>query len=106
MRNDPENYSCYLSNKKQPNCIDLGNRCIRFNINIDQNDRGKAEKIAQDYLYELLSYGDGVATQENINMMNDRFAKPFRIEEEKRKEEELKRKELAELKRLKEKYKS
>ena len=26
MRNDPENYSCYLSNKKQPNCIDLGNR--------------------------------------------------------------------------------
>ena len=24
MRNDSENYSCYLSNKKQPNCIDLG----------------------------------------------------------------------------------
>lgn len=104
MRNDPENYSCYLSNKKQPNCIDLGNRWIRFDINIDQNNRGKAEKIAQDYLYELLSYGDGMVTRENIGMMNDRFAEPFRIADEQRKQEELKQKELAELKRLKAKY--
>ena len=103
---DPDNYTCYLSNKKQPNCIELGNGWIRFNINIDKNDRKRAEKIAQDYLYELLSYGDGIVTRENIGMMNDRFAEPFRIEEEKRKQEELRQKELAELKRLKEKYES
>ena len=104
--NDPENYSCYLSNKKQPNCIDLGNGWIRFNINIDKNDRKRAEKIAQDYLYELLSYGDGIVTRENIGVMNDKFAEPFRIAEEKKKQEELRQKELAELKRLKEKYES
>lgn len=103
---DPDNYTCYLSNKKQPNLIELGHSWIRFNINIDKNDRNRAEKIAQDYLYELLSYGDGIVTRENIGMMNDRFAEPFRIEEEKRKEEQLKEKELAELKRLKEKYES
>lgn len=106
IRHDPDNYTCYLSNKKQPNCIELGNRWLRFNINIDKNDRKRAEKIAQDYLYELLSYGDGIITRENIGMMNDRFAEPFRIEEEQRKEKQLKEKELAELKRLKEKYES
>ena len=106
MRNDSENYSCYLSNKKQLNCIDLGNGWIRFNINIDKNDRKRAEKIAQDYLYELLSYGDGIVTRENIGVMNDKFAEPFRIAEEKKKQEELRQKELAELKQLKEKYES
>lgn len=106
IRNDPDNYSCYLSNKKQPNFIELGNGWIRFNINIDKNDRKRAEKIAQDYLYELLSYGDGIVTRENIGVMNDKFAEPFRIAEEKKKQEELRQKELAELKRLKEKYES
>lgn len=106
MRNDPDYYSCYLSNKKQPNFIELGRTWIRFNLNINKNDRNRAEKVAQDYLYELLSYGDGIATQENIDMMNDRFAEPFRVAEEKRKQEELRQKELAELKRLKEKYES
>lgn len=106
IRNDSDNYSCYLSNKKQPNFIELGNGWIRFNINIDKNDRKRAEKIAQDYLYELLSYGDGIVTRENIGVMNDKFAEPFRIAEEKKKQEELRQKELAELKRLKEKYES
>lgn len=106
MRNDLDYYSCYLSNKKQPNFIELGRTWIRFNLNINKNDRNRAEKVAQDYLYELLSYGDGIVTQENIDMMNDRFAEPFRVAEEKRKQEELRQKELAELKRLKEKYES
>ena len=106
IRHDSDNYSCYLSNKKQPNLIELGRSWIRFNINMDKNNRNRAEKIAQDYLYELLSYGDGIVTQENIDMINDKFAEPFRIEEEKRKREQLKEKELAELKRLKEKYES
>lgn len=106
MRNEPENYSCYLSNKKQPNCIEKGNSWIAFTIDMAENNREKAEKIAQDYLYELLFYGNGIATQENIDIMNAKFAEPFRIEEKQRKEEELKQKELAELKRLKEKYES
>lgn len=81
MRNDPDNYSCYLSNKKRPNYIELGSSWIRFTIDIDKNDRNRAEKIAQDYLYELLSYGDGIVTKRNIDMMNDKFAEPFRIVE-------------------------
>ena len=73
---------------------------------MEKNDRKRAEKIAQDYLYELLSYGDGVVTQENIDMMNNKFAEPFRIAEEQRIQDETRQKELAELKRLKEKYES
>lgn len=53
---------------------------------------------------KLLSYGDGIVTRENIGMMNDKFAEPFRVAEEQRKQEELRQKELAELKRLKGKY--
>lgn len=106
MRDDPNNYTCYLSNKKQPNFIELGRPWIRFVIDMEKNDRKKAEKIAQDYLYELLSYGDGVVTQENIDMMNNKFAEPFRIAEEQRIQDEIRQKELAELKRLKEKYES
>ena len=73
---------------------------------MENNDRKRAEKIAQDYLYELLSYGDGVVTQENIDMMNNKFAEPFRIAEEQRIQDETRQRELAELKRLKEKYES
>lgn len=106
IRNDPDNYSCHLLDKRQPNFIELGNSWIRFNIDLENNDRKRAEKIAQDYLYELLFYGDGIVTRENIGVMNDKFAEPFRIAEEKKKQEELRQKELAELKRLKEKYES
>ncbi|WP_288682302.1 hypothetical protein [uncultured Eubacterium sp.] len=63
-----------------------------------------AEKIAQDYLSELRSYGDGKIYSKNIKLMNDKFAAPFKEKERIRKQEEIKKKELAELERLKAKY--
>ena len=106
MQDGLNDYICHLSNRKQPNIIEFGQSWIRFVIDMENNDRKKAEKIAQDYLYELLSYGDGVITQENIDMMNNKFDEPFRIAYEQRIQDETCQRELAELERLKEKYES
>jgi hypothetical protein len=73
-------------------------------INIDHDNRKLAEKIAQDYLAELLSYGDGTVFHENVDLMNKKFLAPFEEKERLKKEAELREKELAELARLKEKY--
>lgn len=108
MREEPNRYKCYIDDDLQCNGIraDLSNRWawVCFAINIDHDDRKLAEKIAQDYLTELRSYGDGIIYQMNINLMNEKFAAPFKEKERIRKEAELKEKELAELARLKEKY--
>lgn len=106
MREEPNRYECYIDDDLQCNCIrsNLPNSCVCFAINIDHDDRKLAEKIAQDYLAELRSYGDGIIYQRNINLMNEKFAAPFKEKERIRKEAELKEKKLAELARLKEKY--
>ena len=66
--------------------------------------RKLAEKIAQDYLAELRSYGDGKIYDENIKLMNEKIVRPFKEKERLEKEKQLREKELAELQRLKEKY--
>lgn len=106
MREEPNRYECYIDDDLQCNCIrpNLPNSCVCFAINIDHDDRKLAEKIAQNYLAELRSYGDGIIYKRNINLMNEKFAAPFKEKERIRKEAELKEKELAELARLKEKY--
>jgi len=106
MREEPNRYKCYIDDDLQCNSIrpNLPNSCVCFAINIDHDDRKLAEKIAQDYLAELRSYGDGIIYKRNINLMNEKFAAPFKEKERIRKEAELKEKELAELARLKEKY--
>ena len=73
-------------------------------VNIDHDDRRLAEKIAQDYLNELRFYGDGKIYEKNIELMNNKFAAPFKEKKRIRKEEKIKQKELAELERLKAKY--
>lgn len=108
MREEPERYNCYIDNDLRCNSIRQGTLCrnnwVCFSINIDHDDRKLAEKIAQDYLAELRSYGDGKIYEKNIEFMNDKFAAPFKEKERIRKEEEIKQKELAELERLKAKY--
>ena len=109
MREEPYRYSCYIDDEIGQNIIQYSDRYnwVRFDINIDKDDRKLAEKIAQDYLAELLSYRESKQIyDENIKMMNDKFAESFKLREKQRKEEELKQKELAELERLKEKYES
>lgn len=104
MRKEPNRYKCYVANDLECNSIESNFGWIAFTVNIDHDDRKLAEKIAQDYLAELRSYGDGIIYQRNINLMNEKFAAPFKEKERLRKEAELKEKELAELARLKEKY--
>lgn len=106
MREEPNRYKCYIDDDLQCNGIraNLPNSWVCFAINIDHDDRKLAEKIAQDYLAELRSYGNGIVYQRNIDLMNEKFAAPFKEKERLRKEAELKEKELAELARLKEKY--
>lgn len=106
MREEPNRYECYIDDDLQCNGIEanLRNGWVCFVINIDHDDRKLAEKITQDYLAELRSYGDGIIYQRNIDLMNEKFAAPFKEKERLRKEAELKEKELAELARLKEKY--
>ncbi len=106
MREEPNRYKCYMGDDLRCNGIkaNLQNSWVCFAINIDHDDRKLAEKIAQDYLAELRSYGNGIVYQRNIDLMNEKFAAPFKEKERLRKEAELKEKELAELARLKEKY--
>lgn len=108
MREEPERYNCYIDNDLRCNSVRQGtllkNNWVCFIVNIDHDDRRLAEKIAQDYLAELRSYGDGEVCNENIELMNERFAAPFKEMERLEKERMLREKELAELARLKEKY--
>ena len=105
MLEQPERYNCYIDNELRCNSINYKNKTwVCFSVNIDRDNRKLAEKIAQDYLAELRSYGDGEIYEKNVNLMNDKFAAPFKEKERIRKEEEIKQKELAELERLKAKY--
>lgn len=106
MREEPDRYAYYINNELHCNSIIKGNRYswVKFIINLDHNDRKLAEKIAQDYLSELRSYGDGKIYDKNIKLMNDKFAKPFIEKERLEKEKQRREKELTELQRLKEKY--
>lgn len=110
MREEPDRYKCYVDSKLHCNSIRRGNpnrtwtNWVAFTVNIDHDDRKLAEKIAQDYLAELRSYGDGDIYNENIEMMNEKFVAPFKEMERLEKEKALKEKDLAELERLKAKY--
>lgn len=109
MRENPDGYKCYIDDELRPNSIKNNGHFnwVCFHINIDKDDRKLAEKIAQDYLAELLSYGESKKIYEkNIALMNNKFLEPFKFREKLRKEEELRQKELVELARLKEKYES
>lgn len=106
MRDEPTRYNCYISDELKPNKIKyLGYRWVSFYINIEKDDRKLAEKIAQDYLYELLSYGESKKVYDkNVKLMNDRFLEPYKIKAELKKLVEERQRELAELARLKAKY--
>lgn len=106
MRDEPDRYECYISDDLRQNVVCYrGFRWVSFYVNISEDNRKLAEKIAQDYLYELLSYGDDKRVKDcNVKLMNKKFAEPFKIKEELRKQEEIRQKELAELERLKKKY--
>lgn len=108
MRDEPTRYECYIDNELRKNEVKYrGYGWVSFLINTEGDSRKLAEKIAQDYLYQLLAYGDSKKVyEENVKLMNNKFEEPYKIREELKKQEELRQKELAELDRLKKKYES
>lgn len=86
-------YKCYIDNEFHNNSIDYNSHWIHFTINTDSENRELAEKIAQAYMDEILSYGEGELYKSNVDLMSNNF-----------KERALREEELAELARLKEKY--
>lgn len=112
MRDEPCRYNCYIEDELRHNFIRTSDSRVKmnwvnFSVNINEDNRKLAEKIAQDYLGELLAYGESkIICSKNVELMNNKFLESFKAKEELRKAEELKQKELAELARLKEKYES
>ena len=111
MRDEPDRYEMYMADYLRSNSIkgiDYNNRCpwLSFKVNISKDNRKLAEKIAQDMLYQFLDFCNNEPSEKFINDMNKILCADETASLNKQKEEEIKQKELAELKRLKEKYKN
>lgn len=108
IRDEPDRYKCYIADDLKPNRVNyLGYQWVSFFVNINENNRKLAEEKAQDYLHQLLSYGNNKIVYERyVNLMNKQFYYSFKRKEEIKKQRELREKELVELARLKEKYES
>lgn len=107
MRNSPHSYkvyggdiranSIYVSPYKQV-------QWIHVKVNQKKFDRKKAEKIAQDIMYQYLAIAREFNDKEAVETINYGLSAPQRARKEERKAEELRKTELAELERLKAKY--
>ena len=103
MINEPVSYSVE-SGVVESSYIDFCGwlQWITVTVNQDWFDRKKAEKIAQDLLYQYLEMRE--TTKNAQKEFNRMLAAPQRAREAAKKAETLKQKELAELDRLKKKY--
>ena len=79
---------------------------VRVAVNIDERNLEKAQKIAQDLVYQYLAMFDNKFSEKNIREFNKILSHDEDERKEKKKQEKIKEKELAELKRLQEKYKN
>lgn len=72
-------YECYIDERLGRNYVDCNtiSNWVKFNINIDKDNRKLAEKIAQDYLYQLLEYGNGKLYKKNVALMNNQFKERY-----------------------------
>lgn len=107
MRNEPNRYVIYGGDIKN-NSIYVspyrGNEWINVIVNQKKFDRKKAEKIAQNIMYQYLAIAREFNDKEAAETINYGLSAPQRAREEERKTEELRKTELAELERLKAKY--
>lgn len=107
MREEPERYNFYQSEYLRSNSLRIWspfNGWIAVKVNINKDNRKLAEKIAQDILYQYLAECDNTPSEKTIKEFNRVLASAEIEREIIRKEKALKEKELAALKRLKEKY--
>lgn len=102
------NYKLYIADYLASNEINQNLVCgwISLDINIDECNFKKAEKIACDTFASFLESCDNKPTARSVLLFNT-FLKKDELERiEKEKQEKIKKKELAELARLKAKYES
>lgn len=105
MRDEPDRYEVYGGEIRANSVFAIGNCWVRVNVNQQEFSREKAEKIAQDILYQYLELSHGeLYDQEALTAINYKLSAPQRAKEEERKAAELREKEMAELARLKAKY--
>lgn len=99
-------YDCYqdefLHSNKVESC--LPKNWVRINVNIAERNFDKAKKIALDLWYQYLDFCNKKPSENSIYKFNKILSKEEDERKERIKQEAVKEKELAELKRLKEKY--
>ena len=109
MRDEPCRYETYMADYLKSNFIS-GNQFnnnhtwLAIKVNISKADTKLAKKIAQDILYQFLDFCNNEPNEKFINDMNKILCADETARLNKQKEEEIRQKELTELKRLKEKY--
>lgn len=108
MRNEPDRYTMYMSDYLKSNSIscNIRNGWVSLRVNISKDDRRLAEKIAQDLLYQFLDFCNNEPNDTFIKQMNEILSAEETARLAKEQEEQIRQNELAELKRLKEKYES
>lgn len=108
MREEPDRYKVYIADYLRSNMVKnsthMVNPWVSFKVNIVEDNRKRAEKIAQDMLYQYLDFCNGTPTDDFSRDMNYNLSEAERKRAKAKAEEELKNRELAELARLKEKY--
>ncbi len=105
MRDEPDRYEVYGGDIRANSVFAISNCWVRVNVNQQEFNREKAEKIAQDILYQYLELSHGeLYNNDALDAINYKLSAPQQAKEEERKAAELCEKEMAELARLKAKY--
>lgn len=105
MRNEPDRYNIYGGDIQANSVRSMNSGWVAIKVNQEKFDRKKAEKIAQDILYQYLDMTGGKLYDEVIlKAINYNLSAPQREREGDRKEAELREKGMDELARLKSKY--
>ena len=105
---DPK-YECYQDEFLHSNQItsyspESVKNWIRFYVNVGEPNYEKAKKIALDLFYQYMDFCNKKPSWKSINEFNIILSKEERDREEVKKQEKIRKEELAELARLKEKY--
>ena len=99
-----ENFDIYQSPYLRSNYLDERYDWIRVYVNLDKRDKNLAKKIAQDIFYQYMSECDGHSSEKSMKEFNKILSAEEDARKTAEKEEKLRKKELAELERLKAKY--
>ena len=107
---DPEpcrinkDFDIYQSPYLRSNYINGNYNWIRVYVNLNKRDKDLAKKIAQDIFYQYMSECDGRSSEKSMKEFNKILSAEEDARKAAEKEENLRKKELKELERLKAKY--